>query len=102
TKVNEYRALKPDECQLRLKVTELRWYLVRLMKMPATNRADQLALIPDDTRRLVEERLQQWDNLSPQKQKELLEHEAAIQYLADLARTSPQQQQTNLLNMSEA
>src|ERR1019366_7847670 len=38
-KVREYESLPPDERELRLRVTELRWYLVPLMTAPATNRA---------------------------------------------------------------
>ena len=46
-KVREYESLKPDERELRLRVTELRWYLRPLMTAPATNRAAQLAAIPE-------------------------------------------------------
>ena len=51
-KVREYESLKPDERELRLRVTELRWYLRPLMTAPATNRADQLAMIPEPNREL--------------------------------------------------
>src|SRR5437660_3567894 len=45
-KIREYQSLRPDERELRLKVTELGYYLRPLMRTPATNRAVQLALIP--------------------------------------------------------
>ena len=64
-KVREYEALDPNERELRLRATELRWYLLPLMHESPTNRAARLAAIPDDLRPLVKNRLQQWDILPP-------------------------------------
>ena len=83
-KVAEYESLNADERALRLRVTELRWYLRPLMTTPATNRPDQLAAIPEQDRKLVEDRLEEWDKLSPDVQKELLANEATMRYLADI------------------
>ena len=83
-KVREYESLKPDERELRLRVTELRWYLRPLMTAPATNRAAQLAMIPEPDRELVEDRLQEWDKLPPDVQKELLGIEPTLRYLAEI------------------
>src|SRR5205814_2205773 len=55
-KVREYKALKPDQLQLRLQATELSWYLLRLMRMASTNRAIQLAELPVAIRKNVEDR----------------------------------------------
>ena len=94
-KVREYESLEPDERELRLRVTELRWYLRPLMSAPATNRPAQLALIPEVHRKLVEGRLQEWDKLSPDLQKELLANEATIRYLTEIeGRTDEQRRQT--------
>ncbi|MGO8930298.1 MAG: DUF3106 domain-containing protein [Limisphaerales bacterium] len=94
-KVREYESLKPDERELRLRVTELRWYLRPLMSAPATNRPAQLAMIPEMHRELVRDRLQEWDKLSPELQKELLANEATIRYLTDIeGRTDEQRRQT--------
>src|SRR4051794_15374769 len=38
-KLREYDALSPNERQLRLQATELRWYLRPLMELSPTNRA---------------------------------------------------------------
>ena len=93
-KVREYESLKPDERELRLRVTELRWYLRPLMTAPATNRAAQLAMIPGRNRKLVEDRLREWDKLPPEVQKELLANEATIRYLTEIeGRTDEQRQQ---------
>src|SRR5208337_1757583 len=64
-KLNEYEALGPDERELRLRATELRWYLLPLMHESTTNRTAQLAAIPDDLQPLVKSRLSQWDILPP-------------------------------------
>ena len=42
-KVGEYEALDPNERELRLRATELRWYLMPLLRESPTNRAVQLA-----------------------------------------------------------
>src|SRR5262245_42712022 len=44
-KLHEYQLLKPEERELRLRATELQWYLMPLMSMPRTNRTARLALI---------------------------------------------------------
>jgi predicted Fe-S protein YdhL (DUF1289 family) len=93
-KVREYELLKPDERELRLRVTELRWYLRPLMSAPATNRPAQLATMPETYRKLIEDRLTEWDKLSPEMQKELLANEATIRYLTEIeGRTDEQRRQ---------
>jgi len=94
-KLRQYEALKPAEQELRLKVTELRWYLLPLMHSPATNRQEQLAGIPAEDRQLVEDRLQLWDIVPPDLQKELLDNEATLRYLCELGSQKP-----SLANMS--
>jgi hypothetical protein len=81
-KVQEYEALPPDERTLRLRMTELRWYLLRFTQTPATNRTAQLATVPAADRQLVEDHLQQWDRLSPEQQKEVLDYEGAMQVVS--------------------
>jgi hypothetical protein len=93
-KVREYESLNPDERELRLRVTELRWYLRPLMYAPVTNRPAQLATIPETYRKLVEDRLREWDKLSPEMQTELLANEATIRYLTEIeGRTDEQRRQ---------
>jgi len=79
-KVAEYEVLDPDERELRLQATELRWYLAPLMREPATNRAARLAQVPDDVRDLVKDRLLQWEILPPPLQQEFLENERTLNY----------------------
>jgi hypothetical protein len=79
-KIREYRALTPEERELRLTATELRWYLLPLMSAPATNRPAQLALIPLGPRELVATRLQQWDQLAPAVQQRLITNQQTASY----------------------
>ena len=90
-KVREYKALKPEQRDLKLKATELRWYFRRLM-MAGTNRPALLARIPEKERKLIEERLKAWDNLSPAAQKQLQTNEAWL-----IVITMPEEQKTNFL-----
>jgi len=78
-KISEYQAMSPEERELRLRHTELRWYLVRLMKLPRLERITELAAIPSDKRGLIEERLRRWDAVPLPLQKEFLDNEAMIQ-----------------------
>ena len=79
-KVREYEVLGPDERELRLRATELRWHLLPFFHEPATNHAARLALVPDDLRELVKTRVEEWDALPPQLQQEFLANEPALLY----------------------
>lgn len=82
-KVREYETLRPNERELRLQATELRYYLLPVLTSPATNRTAQLAHIPEQARKLVIVRLRQWDQLSAAVQQELLDNEAAVRYFTE-------------------
>ncbi len=102
-KVREYAALKPDQRNLRLKATELRYYLLPLMRTPPTNRVAQLSLIPDDDRKMVEDHLKEWDSMPPALQTELLQHQDTIRYLLEIGgTTSPATAPNTLTNISAA
>jgi hypothetical protein len=84
-KVAEYEALGPDERELRLRATELRWYLTPLLREPTTNRAALLAQVPDDVRDLVKSRLEQWSILPPPLQQEFLDNERTLHSFVEQA-----------------
>jgi Protein of unknown function (DUF3106) len=89
-KVGEYEALGPNECELRLRATELRWYLMPLLRESPTNRPARLAQVPDDVRELVQSRLEEWTILPPSLQQEFLENERILHYFAHVdAGSSP-------------
>lgn len=80
-KIREYKALTPDERELRLKATELRWYLKPLMSAPATNRDTQVKLIPDNIREMVAVRIEQWDKLPAAIQQLILTNQHGASYI---------------------
>ncbi len=79
-KVREYEALDPNERELRLRATELRWYLLPLMHESPTNRTARLATIPADLQPLLKNRLRQWDILPPALKAEFLASERTLRY----------------------
>jgi hypothetical protein len=79
-KAHEYQLLPNYLRELRLQVTELRWYLLPLMKMPAAIRAERLKLVPESCRELVSARLEQWNILPPALKDEILEYETTLHY----------------------
>ena len=81
-KVREYQALGPDERELRLRATELRWYLTPLLRAAPGDRDARLAQVPDNLRELVKTRLTQWTILPPPLQQEFLTNDRALRYFA--------------------
>jgi hypothetical protein len=83
-KIDEYQALDPNERELRLRATELRWYLWPLMQESPDQRPARLAQVPPNLRELVEARLSQWNILPPPLQQEFLDNERALHYFASV------------------
>ena len=98
-KLKEYESLGDNERDLRLLATELRWWLMPLMRQPATHRAAGLSLIPARLRKLVDDRLLQWDLLPPDLQKELLGNEEAARLLAQIETSTAAQREAILTNL---
>ena len=78
TKIQEFEVLSPPVREARLQTLQLRWYMLPLMKVPAAQRTVRLASMPETDRRLVEDRLEQWDLLPADLQKKVLENENVI------------------------
>jgi hypothetical protein len=87
-KVREYLALEPDERELRLNATELRWYLLPLLREPPANRDARLAQVPDNLRDLVMSRLEQWDALPAPSRQEFLDNERTLHYFSQVDPTN--------------
>ncbi len=102
TKVDEYETLDPNERALRLRATELRWYLMPLLRDSPTNRAARLAEMPDDIRELVQSRLTEWTILPTELKQEFLDNEHILRYFADVdASNSPAGNSVNELSGAE-
>ncbi len=78
-KIEEYAALPASERELRLRATELRFFLLPLMQLPAEERQKRLQSVPEDIRDLVEDRLVQWMLIPPTFQQQLIENQSALQ-----------------------
>jgi hypothetical protein len=87
-KVREYLVLAPDERELRLRATELRWYLTPLFRTAPGNRPAALAQVPEDLRGLVNSRLERWDALPPKLQQELLANDRPLHYFTHVDPTN--------------
>lgn len=98
-KLREYQVLNPDERELRLRATELRWWLPPLMRQPATNREAGLSLTPAHLRPLIQSRLEAWDLLPPPLQQEQLNNEVIAQLFLQLQSSSPAQRESRLKNL---
>jgi hypothetical protein len=79
-RLREYESLPADEREMRLKQLELNCHLPDLMKIAPANRAKRLAAVPADIRPLVEKKLQEWDLLPPDVQRDVLEHQTTATY----------------------
>jgi len=60
-KVREYEALSPEERELRLRATELRWFLVPLMRQGPGQRPPLETSVPAHLRQAISDRLALWD-----------------------------------------
>ena len=91
-KVDEYEALDPNTRELWLRSTELRWYLMPLLRESPATRAARLAQVPDDIRELVESRLNEWTILPPPLQQEFLKNERTLRYFdsVDVSNSPPE------------
>jgi hypothetical protein len=98
-KLEEYQMLPEPMRELRLQVTELRWYLLPLLKLSPTNRAEQLKQVPEPYQKLIAARLEEWDIWPPSLKDEVLEYETTMHYF--VGRNAEVQPQTGALNLSD-
>jgi hypothetical protein len=90
-KLNEYELLPEELRNLRLRETELRWYLRPLMDEPRTNRAASMVRIPEELRDEVQQRLELWDLLPPPLQEQFRNDDLIASYFAQARSATPQQ-----------
>jgi hypothetical protein len=84
-KIQEYLAMDPEDRELRLRATELRWQLLPLLGTPPADRGPRLALVSEDLLPLVQSRLAEWDKLPPTLQQEFLTNNHTLPYFAVVA-----------------
>ena len=99
-KLNEYEILPNELRELRLRETELRWYLRPLMDEARTNRPALLAQVPDELRAEVAERLQLWDLLPESLQEQFKDNDLIASYSAQARTATPAQREEILRQIS--
>ncbi len=95
-KLKEYTLLPLDERELRLQMTEMRYYMKPLMEASPASRGNLFLAVPEDKRKLIESRLQAWDRLPRDIQKSLLSQEDTIHYLVRLETSTEAQRRVIL------
>ena len=71
-KLREFEILPPEVRERRLQIAELQHFLLQVIGQPLERRPELLAQTPAAIRPFVEDRLQAWDRLPPDRQRELL------------------------------
>ena len=99
-KLNEYEILPNELREVRLRETELRWYLRPLMDEARTNRPAILARIPEELRGEVAERLRLWDLLPPDLQEQWKDNDLIASYFAQARNATPAQREEILRQIS--
>ncbi|HEX7654865.1 MAG TPA: DUF3106 domain-containing protein, partial [Verrucomicrobiae bacterium] len=84
-KIREYLALDPNERELRLQATELRWWLAPLFKLSPADRATRISQAPAEWQGILTARLNQWDSLPADLKQEFLANEQTLHYFARVA-----------------
>lgn len=99
-KVTEYAALDPGQRELRLRATELRLFLMPILRASPDARNTELAMVPNNIRDLVNARLQQWEVLPPSLQQEFLDNSHTLTYFSQLNVTNSFSE-VNITNTTE-
>ena len=81
SKIREYLQLTPGQREERLHSWRMRVLVRHLIRMPASNRVDQLASLSPADRQLVEGRMKEWDQMPKELRQAVLENEWAIRIL---------------------
>lgn len=79
--IREFSVLSPAEQEARLRLLELRFFLLPLLQAPVSNRVEQLQTVPGRYRAAVQDRLNAWDALSPTEREGMLDDHAAAAWL---------------------
>ena len=81
-KLREYQAMTQEERDGRLRELQVRVYVRQMIKMPASNRTDYLKMLPPLELKMAQERLAQWDALTPEMQQQVIDNWWAITRIA--------------------
>jgi len=91
-KLAEYDTMDPTRRDMRLRATELQYYLRPLLRLSATERAASLKHVPSEFRPLINDRLSQWDLIDAETREELTRNGWAIRYFVRLETSTEAEQ----------
>lgn len=92
----EFDALPAPEREVRLRLMQVRYYLLPLLRSAPTNRALWWAAVPAEDRPMIQQRLQDWDRLPPPQQEEFLTNEPTLSLLPGFEASSPARREAML------
>jgi hypothetical protein len=78
SKIQEYSAMSPNQREVRLKVTEIRWHLTPMMKLSPAERTVHLQSVPEEDRPFVLARLALWDLYPRPLQQQILDNDFTV------------------------
>lgn len=88
SKIEQYASMTPEDRELRLRATELRFFLLPLMRATPEERAAEIEHVPANIRDLVQDRLVQWNLIPPSFQEQLLQNQTTLLLFSRLNPTS--------------
>jgi hypothetical protein len=91
-KLAEYDAMDLEQREVRLRATELQYYVRPMLQSSPHERSRRLDQLPEEYRPLAEERLAQWDALEAATRAELLTNAWAIRYFVRLETSADAEQ----------
>ncbi len=100
-RLKEFEALSPGAREARLQTLQLRWLLPMLMRARSDQRGLRLSVLREPDRRLIEERLDEWDRLPTDLQKKILDNENVIR-LFFRSETNVTQPDVSLISTNQA
>lgn len=99
-RLREFERLSPVDRELRLRLLELQWYLLPLLKLQPQQRKPYMEAVPDQWQALIKERLAAWDRLPPEQQRELLASESTLARMPALL-GSPDRAQASISQLDD-
>ena len=89
SKLREYSRLSPEQRDERLRAWRMRILVRHFIRLPSSNRVDQLVSLAPADRQLVETRLREWDQMPDDLRHAVLENEWAIRILVQSDALTP-------------
>ncbi|HUR45940.1 MAG TPA: DUF3106 domain-containing protein [Candidatus Saccharimonadales bacterium] len=102
SRLKEFDALQPDEREMRLERMKLRSSLIPLLSAPPAQRKMLYSDLPEEERRSLTDRLQLWDQLGHELQRQVLENEGMLNCIMPVQTVSSNQLQSVMLSLPES